>query len=44
MAEKAESKDEGFHILSVEGIVDNWYRVRSSIFILVVREPQKFLQ
>jgi hypothetical protein len=36
MAEKDESKDEGLHILSVEGVVDIWYRIRSSIFILVV--------
>jgi hypothetical protein len=36
MAEKGESKDEDLHIPSVEGVVDTWYRFRSSIFILVV--------
>jgi hypothetical protein len=35
-AEKGESKDEGLHIPSVEGVVDTWYRIRSSIFILIV--------
>jgi hypothetical protein len=34
MAEKGESKDEGLHILSVEGVADTWYRIRS--FILSV--------
>jgi hypothetical protein len=38
MAEKGESKDEGLHILSVEGVVDTCYRVRASIFILSVLE------
>jgi hypothetical protein len=33
---KDESKDEGLHILSVEGVADTWYRIRSSIFILVI--------
>jgi hypothetical protein len=36
MAGKDESKDEGLHIPSVEGVVDTWYRIRSSISILVV--------
>jgi hypothetical protein len=36
MAKKDESKDEKRHILSVEGVVDTWYRVRTSIFILAI--------
>jgi hypothetical protein len=35
-AEKGEPKYEGLHILSIEGVVDTWYRVRTSIFVLVV--------
>jgi hypothetical protein len=34
--EKVESKDEGLYIPSVEGVVDTWYKIRSSIFILTV--------
>jgi hypothetical protein len=36
MAEKGESKYEGLHIPCVEGVVDTRYRIRSSIFILVI--------
>jgi hypothetical protein len=36
MAEKGESKDEDLHILSVKGVVDTWYRIGSSIFVLAV--------
>jgi hypothetical protein len=36
MAEKGESKDEGLQIPSVKGVANTWYRIRSSIFILVV--------
>jgi hypothetical protein len=36
MTEKDESKDEGLNILSVERVVDTWYRVRTSIFVLAV--------
>jgi hypothetical protein len=36
MAEKGESKDEGLHILSVKGVEDTWYRIRTSIFVLAV--------
>jgi hypothetical protein len=38
MTKKGESKDEGLHILSVEGVVDTSYRIRSSIFILAILE------
>jgi hypothetical protein len=34
---KKESKDEGLHIPSVEGVVNTWYRIRSSIFILGIQ-------
>jgi hypothetical protein len=36
MAKKGQSKDEDRHIPSVEGVVDTWYRIRVSIFILVI--------
>jgi hypothetical protein len=36
MTQKGESKDEGLHIPSVEGVAVTWYRIRSSIFILAV--------
>jgi hypothetical protein len=35
-AEKGESKDEGLHIPSVEGVADTWYRIMPSIFIFAI--------